>query len=121
MDLRETRILLLEDDALISIDAEDMLMSLGAGAVLVVHSLADAAALVGRERIDAAVLDVRIGSGRSDELAVDLLTRGIPFIFTSGYGAACEVAPGAEAVPVVGKPYTAETLVAAFADLSARR
>lgn len=120
MDLRDARILLLEDDALISIDAEDMLLGLGAGKVLVAHTLADAEALVGRERIDAAVLDIRIGTGRSDALALDLMARGVPFIFTSGYGHASDLAPGAEAVPVVGKPYAADALVAAFSALSTR-
>jgi DNA-binding response OmpR family regulator len=120
MDLRDARILLLEDDALISIDAEDMLLTLGAGAVLVAHNLADAGALLDRESIDAAVLDIRIGSGRSDDLALTLIERGIPFIFTSGYGAASDLAPGAEAVPIVGKPYAMESLVAAFSNLSGR-
>ncbi len=120
MDLRDTRILLLEDDALISIDAEDMLLALGAETVLVAHTLADAEALVGSERIDAAVLDIRIGAGRSDALALDLMARGVPFIFTSGYGRASDLAPGAEAVPVVGKPYAAAALVAAFSALPAR-
>lgn len=120
MDLRDARILLLEDDALISIDAEDMLLTLGAGAVLVAHTLADAAEVVVREPIDAAVLDIRIGSGRSDALALDLLARGIPFIFTSGYGCASDLAPGIETVPVVGKPYAADAIVAAFSALAER-
>jgi hypothetical protein len=116
MDLRGTRILLLEDDALISIDGEDMLLGLGARAVLVAHSVADAEALVGREPPDAAVLDIRIGNGRSDAFALGLMARGIPLIFTSGYGAP-DLAPGAETVPVVGKPYGPEALVAAFLSL----
>lgn len=120
MDLRDARILLVEDDALISIDAEDMLLGLGAGAVLVAHTLADAEAVAGREPIDAAVLDIRIGSDRSDTLALDLMGRGVPLIFTSGYGRAPDLAPGTEAVPVVGKPYAAAALVAAFSALSAR-
>ena len=121
MELRDARILLVEDDALISIDAEDMLVGLGAGAVLVAHTLADAQAIVGREAIDAAVLDIRIGNSRSDTLALDLLARGIPFIFASGYCAASDLASGAEAVPVVGKPYVPEELVAAFAALPSPR
>jgi CheY-like chemotaxis protein len=120
MDLRDARMLLLEDDALISIDAADMLVGLGAGAVLVAHTVADAQALVRREAIDAAVLDIRIGNGRSDALALDLIARGIPFVFTSGYAAGPDLAPGAEAVPVVGKPYVSESLVAAFAALPVR-
>jgi DNA-binding NtrC family response regulator len=120
INLSDACILLVEDDALISIDAEDMLLGLGARAVHVAHTVADAEALVGRETFDAAVLDIRIGSGRSDALALDLLARGVPFIFTSGYGEASELAPGIGDVPVVGKPYAAEALVAAFSSLSER-
>lgn len=118
MDLRDARILLLEDDALISIDAEDMLLALGARAVRTAHTLADAEAVLTGEEIDAAVLDIRIGSDRSDGLALALLARAIPFIFTSGYGQASDLPAGAERVPIVGKPYAAETLVAAFASLA---
>jgi CheY-like chemotaxis protein len=117
MDLGNCRILLLEDDPLISIDGEDMLRSLGAAAVHAVHSLADAMARLEGEAIDAAVLDVRIGSSRSDDFARELAGRGVPFIMTSGYGREAAMPEGLAGVPLVGKPYSAEALRAAFASI----
>ena len=92
---------------------------LGVRSVCVSHTLADAEALIERETIDAAILDIRIGRGRSDPLALTLMARGIPFIFTSGYGQACDLPAEVAAVPIVGKPYASEALVAAFAGLLA--
>jgi DNA-binding response OmpR family regulator len=119
MDVQDARVLLLEDDALISIDAEDMLLALGARAVFVAHSLADAAAMLDREVIDIAVLDIRIGNGRSDTLAQDIRARDIPFIFTSGYGSESGLPDGLGNVPTVAKPYTPDALLVAFRALGA--
>lgn len=121
MDLRDTRILLLEDDPLISIDAEDMLLSLGARIVHVTHTLEDAAAVLAREPVDAAVLDVQIGAGRSDDLADELGRRGIPFILTSGYACEGGVPGGPDGVPSIGKPYGPEAIGGAFARMGALR
>ncbi len=120
MDVRSARILLLEDDALISLDAEDMLRGLGAASVLVAHNLADAETLVDGGGIDAAVLDVSIGRGRSDDLARTLAARGIPFVFTSGYTHPDAVPEDVRHVPVVEKPYSADILRAAFGSLPTR-
>ena len=118
MNLCDARILLLEDDAMISIDAEDMLIRLGAKRVLVAYSLPQAAALVGCESIDAAVLDVRIGDSHSDAFARDLGARRIPFIFASGYAAGTGLPADLQDVPTISKPYSPEALLAAFATLS---
>jgi hypothetical protein len=73
------------------------------------------------EIIDAAVLDVRIGSARSDEFARELARRGVPFIMTSGYGQEAAMPEGLVGVPLVGKPYSPEALRDAFAGLGAVR
>jgi len=116
MTCTDRRVLLLEDDPLIALDAEDMLVRLGAGAVHVAFTLADAAQVLEREAIDLAVLDIRIGDGRSDALALALLERGVSFIFTSGYGTVPDLPERLRQVPTVGKPYSEETLRAAFAN-----
>lgn len=108
--LGEIRVLLLEDDALISLDTEDMLMSLGAARVHVAHSLDEAERVVAREEIDAAVLDLVIGSKRSEDFARRLVERSLPVIFASGYDDAGGVGDGLENVPMVQKPYSAEAL-----------
>jgi CheY-like chemotaxis protein len=118
MDLRMACVLLLEDDALIAIDAEDMLLGLGASRVLSAHTLAHAHVIVAEEAVDAAVLDVRIGGGRCDGLARSLVGRSIPFIFASGEVG--ELLPDdLSRAPRVSKPYDAEALRHAFEALPA--
>lgn len=112
--LRAARILLLEDDALISVDAEDMLMAMGAREVFVAHTLADGEELLDREPVDAAVLDLLIGHQTCDGLARRLLARGIPFVFASGYPDASALPEEMRHVPQIMKPYSAEALRVAF-------
>jgi CheY-like chemotaxis protein len=120
MEVRGARLLVLEDDPLIAIDAEDMLLGLGARAVHLASSVAAAAALVAGSEVDLAMLDLRIGSGRSDNFAEELLVCAVPFIFTSGYGSDSGLPERLSGVPRVGKPYTAEALHAAFSALPDR-
>lgn len=108
--LDKVRVLLLEDDALISLDTEDMLLSLGAARVHVAHSLEEAEEIVAREQLDAAVLDLVIGARRSEDLARRLVERCLPVIFASGYNDAGAVAEGLDGLPTVQKPYTAQAL-----------
>jgi CheY-like chemotaxis protein len=111
--LQDVRILLLEDDALISIDAEDMLLSLGAARVLVAHTVADAEAIVATEAIDAAVLDLVIGNGSCEDFAGRLAAQPIPIVFASGFGEGILPEP-LRAVPTVAKPYSQQALGAAL-------
>ena len=113
--LQDVRILLLEDDALISIDAEDMLLSLGAARVLIAHTVEEAEAIVARERIDAAVLDLLIGSERCEEFAGRLAARPIPIVFASGFGDSGTLPEALKVVPTVAKPYSPQELCAALA------
>lgn len=109
-------ILLLEDDALISLDTEDMLLSLGAARVHVAHSLDEAEDIVSRQKLDAAVLDLVIGARRSEDLARRLVGLSLPVIFASGYDDAGASADGLEQVPTVRKPYSAQALQLALAE-----
>ena len=115
--LQSACILLLEDDALISLDTEDTLLSLGAARVLVAHTIAEAEDLVARETIDAAVLDLVIGRNKSDAFAGRLVDRRIPVVFASGLGeaASLQLPEALRKIPTVGKPYTANTLYSALA------
>ena len=108
-------VLLLEDDALISLDTEEILLSLGADRVHVAHSLDAAESIVAAERLDVAVLDLVIGSGRSEALARRLVGQSLPVVFASGHDDVGEIAIGLERVPMVRKPYSAQSLQAALA------
>jgi CheY-like chemotaxis protein len=86
--LESRRILVVEDDHTIATNLAYSLQKLGATVVGPANSVASAMLLInGGETLDAAVLDVHLGSEKVFPVAEALLTRGIPFVFTTGYSA----------------------------------
>jgi DNA-binding response OmpR family regulator len=80
-------LLVVEDEALISMDLEYMLEDLGHRVVGVGATNSQALGLLERlgEQVDAAVLDVNLGGTSSVPVAEALRARSIPFIVASGY------------------------------------
>jgi DNA-binding NtrC family response regulator len=115
MALQDVCVLLLEDDALISIDTEDMLMSLGVGRVRVAHTVEEAQSIVESETVDAAVLDLVIGHDRCEDFASRLAARRMAIIFASGLRDPGGLPEHLREVPAVDKPYTSEALHRALA------
>lgn len=110
------RILVAEDEALISMLAEDMLADAGVAEVVIAASLKEAQAILDREtQIDAAVLDVKLGTDSGIDLAGALEERAIPFVFATGLGPDSEIPPPFNHVAIVQKPYTGDDLIAAIA------
>ena len=83
--LSPTRVLVVEDEAMIAMLIEDMLCNLGCVPVGPAHNAAKALELIQSERFDAAILDVNLGGVLAYPVADMLVAREIPFIFTSGY------------------------------------
>ncbi len=108
-----TRVLIVEDEALIALTAEDMLLDLGCEPVATATTLADATAAVGGGGFDIVLLDINLNGIESYPVANQLRAAGQPFIFTTGYGTAA----GARYpdVPLVTKPYRTEQLGDAIA------
>jgi DNA-binding response OmpR family regulator len=79
------RILLVDDEPMISAITEDWLMDLGHSVVGPAGDLASALRLAEGE-IDAAIIDVSLGREKGYPLAAVLRTRGVPFVFATGYG-----------------------------------
>jgi DNA-binding response OmpR family regulator len=98
------RILLVEDEAMIAMLVEDMLDDLGFETVGPALHLESALMLAESERLDAAILDVNMGEGRSYSVAAVLNSRGIPYIFATGYGAE-GIEAGHSPAAVLQKPY----------------
>jgi CheY-like chemotaxis protein len=98
------RMLLVEDEALIAMMAEDMIDGLGHRVVRTATTLADALAACAENGFDAALLDVNLNGDTSMEVATALKARGCPFAFTTGYGAG-GVDPAHSDCPVLTKPY----------------
>ena len=98
------KVLIVEDEALIAMMAEDMVEGLGHTLVATAPTLADARHAITTLDFDAALLDVNLNGDSSMELAAMLKARGVPFAFTTGYGA-CGIDPEHRDRPVLTKPY----------------
>ncbi|MBB2964307.1 response regulator [Methylobacterium sp. R2-1] len=101
--LEGRRVLLVEDESMVAMLAEDMLLDLGCD-VVVAMRLDQALAQVEAGDFDLAVLDVNMGSTRSYPVADALFERCVPFLFATGYGLE-GVEPDYRVVPVLQKPY----------------
>ncbi|MCC6918290.1 MAG: GAF domain-containing protein [Alphaproteobacteria bacterium] len=105
------RILLVEDQLLIAMDAETMLVACGADLVETAASANEGLQRLAEFAPDAAVLDVNLGTGTSIPVAEELIRRAIPFVFATGYGDSITIPPSLRHVPVVRKPYDGDALV----------
>lgn len=114
MDLAGIRVLIVEDEAIIAMTAEDMLEELGCVTIGTAATLSDAMAAAGRGGFDIALLDINLNGAQSLPVADRLMAAGLPFIFATGYGSAGS-GPDFEGVPLVTKPYQTRDLAEAMA------
>lgn len=110
------RILLIEDEMLVGGMLQGMLSSLGYAVAGTTADVGEAIAMLDRETIDAVVLDINLNGRMSYPLADELVARGIPFIFSTGYEQRGLPAPY-ESYPLLKKPFRRSALGAALADL----
>lgn len=103
-------VLLVEDEFLIAIDAQEMLQEMGAASVDVAGTFEEAERLIGSKQFDLAVLDVNLNGRISFPLAEKLLAAGTTILFGTGYSLMSRPMPGFERGICVSKPYTAHTL-----------
>ncbi|WP_137932930.1 HWE histidine kinase domain-containing protein [Mesorhizobium comanense] len=106
----DLRVLLVEDQMLIAMDAENMLADQGISNVAVAASAADALQKLRAGAPHLAVLDINLGEGTSLPVAEELSRRGIPFVFATGYGDKSLIPSAFADVAVVRKPYNADAL-----------
>ena len=104
------RILVVEDEFLISAMLCDMLADAEATTVGPASTVADALHLIRFNDIDASILDMNLNGEWSDPVAEVLLDRGIPFLFTTGYGK--NERSDRFGAPTVSKPYSWEAVEA---------
>jgi DNA-binding NtrC family response regulator len=103
MKLDHRLVLVVEDEPIIGLALEDMLGDAGA-TVVIAERVEDAFAIVEREEIGAAILDVNVHGVQSYGLADRLARSGVPYIFATGYGDLSHP-PEFAHVPTVTKPY----------------
>jgi len=108
------RVLVVEDEMMIAMLVEDMLSELGCAVVGPAHALDTALDLVRTELgLDAALLDVNLGGQPVFAVADALREKGVPAIFSTGYGDAAlrDVDRGSH---VLQKPFRAGDLAKAL-------
>ncbi|UYY59055.1 response regulator [Sphingomonas sp. S2-65] len=100
------RILIVEDEPLISMMLEDFIDALDREVAGAADNVAGAIALIDQGGIDAAILDVNLRAGEQSWPVAERLTRdGIPFILATG-GAGDMIAEPFRGCPILSKPFT---------------
>ena len=87
-DLNGLRILVVEDEAAISLLLEDMLLDFGCEVVGPAARLTSALDMAQRETLDLAILDVNVAGEPVYPVVEALEARKVPFVFSTGYGSA---------------------------------
>jgi CheY-like chemotaxis protein len=109
MSDRRLRVLIVEDEMLVAMNIEDMLLDLGHEVAGLAGRLDAAMALAREAEFDLAMLDVNLAGETSFPVAEILASRGIPFLFATGYGIK-GVAEEYRTYPVLQKPFRAHDL-----------
>ena len=108
------RALLLEDNAIVALDAEEMLKSLGFDPIDIAPTTARALALISQRAYAVAVVDLMLRDGTSAPAIDALEARAVPTIIASGYAQDPNQAASTRA-PRIVKPYDEFALRAACA------
>jgi light-regulated signal transduction histidine kinase (bacteriophytochrome) len=108
--LEGVTVLLVEDNLLIALEAEEMLTDLGARLVVSASTLRAAEEAISAHEFGFAMLDVSVGRGTSFDLARQLRSAGTPYIFASGYGDHATLDSDHSASIIVQKPYERDHL-----------
>ncbi|HEY0957639.1 MAG TPA: HWE histidine kinase domain-containing protein [Novosphingobium sp.] len=111
--------LVVEDNMIIAMEAEDILREMGCDDCHVAGSVKNALAILADQEIAFALLDIDLGTETSEEIADALQSRGIPFVFASGYGEYPEFGDSFRTIPIVAKPYSRDDISAAIVRMGA--
>jgi DNA-binding NtrC family response regulator len=103
------RILLVEDEPLISLDIESTLTQAGYQ-VSVAASSADAESILDAAEFDLAIVDFHLRDGTANDLAEHLTRLDVPFVLCSG-SARLELASAFGSVEVLPKPFSTDALL----------
>ena len=112
------KVLVVEDEMMVSMLIEDMLAELGCEVVGPASRLDEAMALAREAEVDCAVLDVNLGGQPIFPVADLLRERGRPFAFATGYGDA-GLREADKGTPVLQKPFREGDLARVLGELRA--
>lgn len=103
--LKDRRVLVVEDESLVAMLLETMLEDMGCLTVGPASSVDEGLRMIDEEQMDAALLDVNVGGTPVFAVAAALEARGIPLVFSTGYGEG-GLPENWRGRPTVQKPFT---------------
>jgi PAS domain S-box-containing protein len=107
---RKCRILIVEDEAVVALQVKTDLETAGHKVVGLATNVAQGIELAANSDFDVAFLDIRLGDDLSTPVAENLLKRGIPFAFGSGFEDDGILPPHLRSIPRLAKPYKTESI-----------
>ena len=113
--------LIVEDNVIIAMEAEDILRGFGFDDCRIAGSVRAALGIIAETEVSFAMLDVNLGRETSEEIAQVLDDQAIPFIFASGYGENPLQSGRFANVPTVTKPYSERDIRSAMLRLMRNR
>ena len=114
-ELSNCKVLVVEDEMMIAMLIEDMLDEFGCKLVGPATNVPRALELIGKEKVDVAVLDLNLDGKDTYAIADALLQKNVPFIFATGYGSTGMI-PEYRDRSVLQKPFQAKDLETALAE-----
>ena len=116
-----TRILVVDDETLITMLVEEWLSELGFETIGPAHGVASAVALIERTaQIDGAILDVSLGAENCDLVADALDKRDIPYVLATG-DSSSNVMPRFKDTLILTKPFDFEEMKVSLEKLLSTR
>ena len=107
------RVLLVEDEALVAMMIQECLAERGHSVLGPISTASEALEAAKEGDFDAAILDINLGDGMAYPVAEILSSRGVPFVFVTGYEA--DAVDGRfSGVPVLQKPIERQMLQKIF-------
>lgn len=117
-ELDGQHVLIVEDEAVVSMELEFALREAGAEVIGPASSVSSALeAIESAEQLDLAIVDINLRGVAAYPVADLLKSRGIPFVLATGYSAS-DVSPQQADVVYLGKPVTMLQVTATLARLA---
>lgn len=114
-NLRDKRILVVEDDAVIAVDYHFQLRQVGAEPQAYKSTSKAALDYLATHEIDAVIVDYRLRDGTSEPILKCLIQRAIPFVIVTGY--VFELHASLNSTRVLSKPVGPADIWSALSDI----
>jgi CRP-like cAMP-binding protein len=113
-DASRPRILIAEDNYLMAEEVREFLRGCGYAVAGAAASVESGLALIAKDTVDGAVLDIDLGGTPSFPMCRALTAKGVPFLFLSGYGRATVVPDEFSNATHITKPFAPSILESAL-------